>query len=145
MKMAMDFKSIKNFFFKEKPLKIVQKNVNVDAIIQRIFLERFTSTTYENSPSNIRAIIRPYPTNPPLRESNYEINNYADEVGGVYQIDEFEIIPYNHWKKDNEWIVLVLSMELPQHGSFIPVQAYTAREAAQIALNKYQNWRTDYE
>lgn len=73
------------------------------------------------------------------------MNEYANEVGGIYHIGDFEVIPYNHWKKDMEWMVLVLEREEYQYGSFIPVRAHSVREAVQLALKLYTNWSNHYE
>lgn len=43
MMKGIDLKSIQTHFLKEKPLRIVTKNVNIDDALQRIFLEKFFS------------------------------------------------------------------------------------------------------
>ena len=62
------------------------------------------------------------------------ILEYMDEVGGVFHFGPFEAIPYNHWKKDFEWLVLI--MEEKEFCAFVPVKALTAREACQEAVYK---------
>ena len=69
------------------------------------------------------------------------IAKYADKIGGVFHFEDIELIPYNHWKKDMEWLVMiVLGNDL---GAFIPVRAYTAREAALKAIANYQRGEFD--
>jgi len=65
-----------------------------------------------------------------------EFAGYLDEVGGVYSEGPIEALPYNHWKLDMEWLVLVINP--PKNGAFIPVTAYTAREAACKAINEFK-------
>jgi len=60
---------------------------------------------------------------------------YAEELGGVFNFDELEAIPYNHWKKDFEWLVFI--MDYPGHAAWITVTALTPREACQEAIKKY--------
>lgn len=55
----MGFKSIKKAFWKGKRLKIVRKNVNVDPLMQNIFLSHFMATPCEKRHPNIMGIIRP--------------------------------------------------------------------------------------
>ena len=64
------------------------------------------------------------------------MSSYLDEVGGFFSEENIEAIPYNHWKKDNEWLVLVL--EAPIYGAFIPVTALTAREAVCQAIAEFK-------
>lgn len=61
--------------------------------------------------------------------------HYAESIGGIFTDGEIEAIPYNHWKRDMEWMVLVV--ESPKYGAFIPVEAYTAREAALKAIEEF--------
>lgn len=65
------------------------------------------------------------------------LQKYADEVGGVFTFDEIEAIPYNHWKKDCEWLVFLVDGD---EGAFIPVTALTARQACEWAVFKYKFW-----
>lgn len=48
---------------KIKPLKIVNKSVNVDSQIQRYLLDRYVSDTYVQTGNNISTIIRPWAQN----------------------------------------------------------------------------------
>lgn len=63
------------------------------------------------------------------------LKDYSEEVGGVFSQEEIEAIPYNHWKKDCEWMVLVSKAE--RH-LFVPVSALTAREACDIAIQFFK-------
>lgn len=62
------------------------------------------------------------------------LEDYADEVGGIYSYDEFEAIPFNHWKKDCEWIIFLTDLSISKV-YFIPVRALTAREACEEAIS----------
>lgn len=76
----------------------------------------------------------------------YRLNSmgeYADQVGGVFYWDDYEAIPYNHWKRDCKWLVLILLGE--NHGAFIPVDALTPREACMRAINEYKNIQEEIE
>lgn len=68
------------------------------------------------------------------------LQTFADETGGVFTFDEIEAIPYNHWKKDYEWIVFIIDED---EGAFISVNALTAKEACETALFKYSLWKGD--
>lgn len=63
------------------------------------------------------------------------IEEYIEEVGGIYYIHDMQAIPYNHWKRDCEWIVLLFDKQ--KSVSFIQVCALTAREACEIAIYKF--------
>lgn len=60
---------------------------------------------------------------------------YANDIGGVHNFEDIEAIPYNHWKKDCEWVVLLI---LPKQAMFIPVKARTAKDACEQAVLKYR-------
>jgi len=64
------------------------------------------------------------------------VQRYADQVGGVFDLGPLEAIPYNHWKRDMEWIVLLFGDK--DEASIIEVRAYTAREAVMRAVRKYR-------
>lgn len=64
---------------------------------------------------------------------------YAEEVGGIFSSGDLEAIPFNHWKKDCEWIILVLDLT-DSSNAFIPVQALTAREACDLAFSQYNHY-----
>lgn len=61
---------------------------------------------------------------------------YAEEVGGVFSCEDLEAIPFNHWKKDCEWLILLLDLA-DDTTFFIPVRARTAREACAVAFHNY--------
>ncbi len=66
------------------------------------------------------------------------LTNYAEEVGGIFRFDDMQVVPYNHWRKDCEWIVLII--EGPsESAAVIPVKALTAKEACSLAINLYTN------
>ena len=60
---------------------------------------------------------------------------YADQVGGVFNFDKTEVIPFNHWKRDMEWLVMIIPFL--KIGVSITVKAYSASEAAQKAYEIY--------
>lgn len=68
---------------------------------------------------------------------------YSEETGGIYSSGNIEAIPYNHWRKDYEWLVMIL--DPPEHAAFIPVEALTAREACTQAIYKYSYIKDLYE
>lgn len=68
--------------------------------------------------------------------------NYAEEIGGVFSQGDIEAIPFNHWKLDCEWLVLVIDNP---YGAFVSVEALTAKEACTQAIYKYNNLRDDNE
>lgn len=49
---------------------------------------------------------------------------------------DIDVIPYNHWVKDCEWIVFV--RKRGTLGIFIPVHASIASEACKIAISQYK-------
>lgn len=65
-----------------------------------------------------------------------DLRDLADDIGGVFHSEDYEVLPFNHWKKDNTWMVMIL----PPHNvaAFIPVEALTARSAAISALELYK-------
>jgi len=72
-----------------------------------------------------------------------KMEEYADETGGVFSFGEIEAIPYNHWKQECEWMVLVI--DPPANGAFIPVSALTAKDACTLAIYHYGEMRDFYE
>lgn len=76
-------------------------------------------------------------------DKRWTSTQYGDEVGGVFSVDDLEIIPFNHWKKDMEWLVLIV--DSPREGCFIAVNAYTVQEAVVVALQRYNQSGDDYE
>ena len=64
-----------------------------------------------------------------------KMDKYAEDIGGVFSEGDFEAIPYNHWKQDCEWIVIVLAPE--DFVAFVPVSALNPREACSIAIQTY--------
>ena len=70
------------------------------------------------------------------------LESYAEEVGGVYSFDEFEAIPFNHWKKDYEWLIFVTDLGLSKV-YFVPVRALTAREACAEAIFRIKDNQED--
>jgi len=62
------------------------------------------------------------------------MEKYAEEVGGVFSFEEFDAIPYNHWKQDCDWNVIVLEGD---EALFYLVEALTAREACTIAIKQH--------
>lgn len=64
------------------------------------------------------------------------VNSYADQVGGVFDLGPLEAIPYNHWKRDMEWIVILF--DKADKAAIIEVRAYTPREAVMRAIRKYR-------
>lgn len=71
------------------------------------------------------------------------VNSYADQVGGVFDFGPIEAIPYNHWKRDMEWIVLIFGDKT--EASIIEVRAHTPREAVMRAIRKYRLMEEEYE
>ena len=69
----------------------------------------------------------------------FDLQEYVNELGGVFEVDGCEAVPFNHWKKDMEWAVLILSRRLPYRGGFFCARATTAREAVFIAMEKFHN------
>lgn len=70
-------------------------------------------------------------------------NSYAEKVGGVFDLGPFEAIPYNHWKKDMEWMVILFNKN--DDAALIEVRAHTPREAVQRAIRKYNLLEEEYE
>jgi hypothetical protein len=71
------------------------------------------------------------------------LEEYAEDMGGIFHFGDVEAIPYNHWRKDYEWLVFV--MQLPFYSAFVPVKALTAREACETAVLKFSFWKEDDE
>ena len=71
------------------------------------------------------------------------LEKYAEETGGIFSFDDLEAIPYNHWKKDCEWLVLII--DVSELGAFVPVTALTAREACIIAISHYTYMKELYD
>lgn len=63
------------------------------------------------------------------------------EIGGVFHYGNLEAVPYNHWKQDCKWLVLLI--DPPDIGAFISVTALTAREACQAAFLQYNTTLED--
>lgn len=64
-----------------------------------------------------------------------DLRDLVDEMGGVYHRDGYDVLPFNHWKKDDLWMVLVLPpSNLP---AFLPVRSLTSKDAALEALEFY--------
>ena len=61
---------------------------------------------------------------------------YSEEVGGVFIYENIEAIPFNHWKKDCEWLILITDLTDSQV-YFVPIRALTAKEACAQAIHKY--------
>lgn len=58
-----------------------------------------------------------------------------EEHGGFYHFENLEVLPYNHWRKDFAWVVVVI--DRPAQIAFIPVNALTPREACSKAVALY--------
>ena len=71
------------------------------------------------------------------------LEKYAEEIGGVFSIDDIEAIPYNHWRQDCQWMVLVVEPNLSS--AFVPVEALTPREACTLAIKHYLHFKELYE
>lgn len=66
---------------------------------------------------------------------------YAEAVGGVVSDGEIEAIPFNHWKQDCEWMVMIIE---GRHSLvFIPSTGRTVREAVYNAIDLYLGADTD--
>lgn len=68
---------------------------------------------------------------------------YSEETGGLFSAGNIEAIPYNHWRKDFEWLVMVI--EPLSGGAFVTVEALTAREACTTAIYKYLTMKENDE
>ncbi len=64
------------------------------------------------------------------------LSEYAEEVGGAFTYEEIEAIPFNHWKKDCEWIIFLTDLSVSSV-YFIPVRARTAEEACAEAVYQF--------
>jgi len=64
-----------------------------------------------------------------------DVISYTDKVGGIYHDGNLEAIPYNHWRKDCEWLVLVIKDSKAVR--FIPITAITSKDAAMTAIYKF--------
>lgn len=74
-----------------------------------------------------------------LLMNDSDILNYAAQIGGKYAQDNIQAIPYNHWKQDCEWLVLVLDPD--SVSMFIPVCARDAEKAVDIAIKRFRFFR----
>ena len=63
------------------------------------------------------------------------MKKYAQEMGAVFSYGEVVAIPYNHWKKDYEWLVFIMADHF--RGAFVPVYALTPEEACNIAIKTF--------
>lgn len=59
---------------------------------------------------------------------------YFDQLGGVFTCEEYEVLPYNHWRKDNEWLVLICHKD---ECIIWFINALSARDAAFESLQEY--------
>lgn len=66
--------------------------------------------------------------------------NYFIEPEGVYEEGYsngyLDAVPYNHWKKDCAWNVMVCDQD--DRKAFISVSALTPEEAVRLAIIKYK-------
>ena len=71
-----------------------------------------------------------------LLHKEYEVkNNFKEKRGTFYGADGIKVIPYNHWKKDTEWSVMVLDSEGPLE--IFQISARTHEEAILKALEYF--------
>jgi hypothetical protein len=61
--------------------------------------------------------------------------NFKEKKGTFYGIDGIKVIPYNHWKKDTEWSIMVLDSEGPLE--IFQIAARTHEEAILKALELF--------
>lgn len=59
------------------------------------------------------------------------------EIDGAFYWGEWQLIPFNHWKNDCEWLVVV--PEGATSAVFITVTALSPQEACLLATIQYKN------
>lgn len=64
------------------------------------------------------------------------IEKKCEELAGTFYRGDIEITPYNHWKSDCEWMVMIVHLKKWQC-VFLHIEARTTEEAISQALDKY--------
>ncbi len=65
---------------------------------------------------------------------------YESKARGVFYYEDIEAVPFNHWKQDCEWLILLIDLS-DSVSYFIPITALTAAEACSKAIDQfYQSW-----
>ena len=68
---------------------------------------------------------------------------YLFEIEGIFYWGDWQIIPYNHWKNDCEWLVVIPDSETS--AVFVTVTALNPKEACVLAMIQYKNVLEDIE
>lgn len=72
------------------------------------------------------------------------LEEYCEEIGCGVSFDELAAFPFNHWKQDCEWLVLLINYE-QKISTIVPVRARTAEKACVAAVEKYNELVEEYD